>query len=135
MASSSLADSRHETIPEYVLRGRGLFETYSTEILAGYQGGGLWLIPSGLRAGKAYETRPGTRRKATRCECIGFQHHSHCSHVEAARLASRKSAVCDSCGERRWHSDLTEVFEEDGLLSWFAGDVLCGKCIDEGAWV
>jgi hypothetical protein len=80
------------------------------------------------------QARPGTRRKASRCECTGFYHHKHCSHVEAARLAARKSAICDSCGERRWNAELTEVLEEYGLGSWFAGDMLCKRCIDEGAW-
>jgi len=122
--------------PEYVLRGHGLFELYREEILAGYQGAGEWLMPSGSTPGKVYEVRPGTRRKSAKCECIGFYHHGHCSHLAAARLAARKSAVCDSCGKRHWHSDLTEVHEEDGLLSWYAGDRLCEKCIDRGgAWV
>jgi hypothetical protein len=71
--NTSLADSRHETqsTPEYVLRGHGLFELYRDEVLAGYQGGGKWLIPSGGESGKVFETRPGTRRKAARCECVG----------------------------------------------------------------
>ena len=47
MAIRSLAHSGTESIPEYVLRGRGLFETYRDEILAGYQGAGKWIIPSG----------------------------------------------------------------------------------------
>jgi hypothetical protein len=134
MATTSLADSRHETTPEYVLRGRGLFESYHDEILDNYQGAGKWLIPSGSTPGKVYEGRPGTRRKVARCECVGFHHHKHCSHGEAARIAARKSAVCDSCGKRHWRSDLTEVHEEDGLLSWFAGDRLCRECIDQGGW-
>jgi hypothetical protein len=29
---------------------------------------------------------------------------------------------------------VAEVQEEDGLLSWFVGDVLCGTCISEGFW-
>jgi hypothetical protein len=45
MASTSLAHTAHETIPEHRLRGAGLFETYSAKILGNYQGGRLWLIP------------------------------------------------------------------------------------------
>jgi hypothetical protein len=134
VTTQSLAHPEHETIPEYVLRGRGLFETYSETILADYLGAGVWLIPSGSSSGTVYETRPGTRRKAARCECRGFYHHHHCSHVEAASLAARKSAVCDSCGVRRWNSDLTEVFEEDESSCWYVGDLLCQSCIAEGAW-
>jgi hypothetical protein len=67
-------------------------------------------------------------------ECRGFASHGHCSHVEAASIAARKSAVCDSCGTRHWYSDLREVHEEDGLLSWYAGDRLCRRCIGQGAW-
>jgi len=121
-------------MPEHVLRRRGLFESYHDEILDNYLGVGKWLIPSGSTPSKFYEVRPGMRWKAARCECVSFQHHHHCSHVEAARLAARKSAVCDSCGKRHWYSDLREVFEEDGLLSWFTGDRLCRGCIGEGAW-
>jgi hypothetical protein len=28
----------------------------------------------------------------------------------------------------------TEVSEDDGLLSWFPGDVLCADCIRTGFW-
>jgi hypothetical protein len=84
---------------------------------------------------KVNEVRASTMRPGReRCECVGFTHHKHCSHVEAARIAKKRSAICDSCGKRHWRSDLTEVHEEDGLLSWFAGDRLCRGCIGEGAW-
>ena len=117
-----------EPVPGYVLRGLGLFELHAEEILAGYQGGGKWLIPSGTVADRHYEVRVGVRRPST-CECIGHRHHSHCSHVEVARLAAKKSAVCDCCGHRRWDWELVEVTEDDELLSWFPGDSLCLTCV------
>jgi hypothetical protein len=121
MASTSLADSPQSTttepVPEYVLRGHGLFEIHAEEILASYQGAGVYLIPSGSESGKAYEVRLGTRRKAARCECTGFFHHRHCSHIEAARIAARKSAVCDSCGKRRGTSTLRKFSRRTGSFA------------------
>jgi hypothetical protein len=101
MATTSLAHLEHETsaVPEYVLRGHGLFELHREEMLESYQGAGVYLVPSGSESGKVYETRPGSHRKAAGCECTGFFHHGHCSHVEAARIAARKSAIYDSCGK------------------------------------
>ncbi len=126
MAKSIIAHSAHESTPDYVWRGRGLFETYREDLE--YLGGGRWLVPSGSESGKVYEVRVGTRHERDRCECTGFHHHHHCSHVICAALAHRKSAVCDGCGERRWWKHLTQVHEEDSLLAWFPGDVLCDDC-------
>jgi hypothetical protein len=114
-----------------VWRGRGLFETYRDELE--YIGGGTWLIPSGSDLSKGYEVRVGTRPERSRCECIGYERHGHCSHLICAQLAHRRSAVCDCCGERRWWSELTEVQEEDELLAWFPGDRLCAHCVP-GHW-
>jgi hypothetical protein len=137
MAETSLAQRAHQSTPEegppaYVLRGRGLCETYRDDLQ--YIGGGKWLIPSGTESGKLYEARVGTRPERHRCECVGFRHHHHCSHVVCAKLAHRKSRICDGCGERRWWKHLNEVREDDELLSWFPGDVLCSGCIDQGLW-
>ena len=133
MIDESLAPSGHESIPDYEWRGRGLFTTYSVMILESYQGGGRWIVPSGREPGTVYVVRVGTRPERTRCECRGFASHEHCSHVVAAGIARKKSAVCDSCGERRWWKDLTEVQEDDELLAWFPGDVLCSTCVP-GHW-
>ncbi len=136
MIDQSLAHSGHESTteptPEYVLRGHGLFELHRDQLA--YLGSGTWLIPSGSDGSRSYEVRPGTRSKFARCECIGFQHHGHCSHIVCATIAKKRSAICDACGERHWHVDLREVFEEDGLTSWHPGDRLCEKCIRDGAW-
>ena len=134
MATSSVAPSAHpsttEPTPEYVLRGVGLFEIHRDEILSSYRGGGRWLIPSGIESGKLYEVRVDSPRRPerSRCECVGFAHHGHCSHVVCATVASSKSAVCDGCGGRCWWPELREVHEEDGLLAWFPGDRLCDGC-------
>jgi hypothetical protein len=133
VATSSVAPSTHpsttEPTPDFVWCGRGLFETYRDELE--YIGGGCWLVPSGSKSGKLYEVRVGSPRRPerSRCECMGYQHHGHCSHLTCAEIAHKKSAVCDSCGERHYWPELRQVQEEDGLLAWFVGDVLCLSCI------
>ena len=108
--------------------GYVLFKLHADEILEGYLGRGRWLIPSGSEAGRCYVVRVGVRRPST-CECVGYERHRHCSHAEAAKLASKKSAVCHGCGRRRWDRELVEVTEDDGLLSWYEGDRLCRECV------
>src|SRR4051794_39109689 len=104
MTTTSVAQPGHqsstETTPDYVWRGHGLFEAYRDELE--YLGGGRWLIPSGSREGLAYVVRASTTRpERQRCECVGFMHHNHCSHIVCAELAHKKSAVCDACEERK----------------------------------
>jgi hypothetical protein len=123
----TIAYPAHQITPDYVWRGRGLFETYREAIQ--YLSGGRWLVPSGSESGKVYEVRVGTRPERNRCECIGFQQHAHCSHIVCANIARKKSAVCDCCGGVYWWPQLREVTDDDGLLAWFPGDVLCSTCI------
>jgi hypothetical protein len=130
LIKESLAhQSSTETTPAYVLRGHGLFELRRDELE--YVGAGKWLIPSGSQAGKVYEVRVGAPRhpERSRCERVGFQHHNHCSHLICAEIAHRRSAVCDACGERKYWPELTQVHEDDELLAWFPGDVLCRSCV------
>ncbi|MDP9457128.1 MAG: hypothetical protein M3Q60_15430 [Actinomycetota bacterium] len=128
-SSATAHPSNPEPTPGYVLRGLGIFELHRDEILASYQGGGKYLVPSGTETNGLYEVRIGVRRN--RCECRrGFASHGHCSHVVAAGRVARKSAVCDSCGERRWDRELEEVTEDHDSLTWFVGDRLCGGCLD-----
>jgi hypothetical protein len=139
MAKASLAHPAHETTtgtqPAYVLRGLGLFELHAEDILKGYQGAGRYLVPSGSESGLVYEVRVSPMRpERDRCECTGYQHHGHCSHHVAAQRVARWSAVCDACGVRRWWSELRQVEEDDALLAWFPGDVLCRACIKAGHW-
>ncbi len=118
--------SSPEPTPAYVLRGLGLFELHAGAILASYQGGGRFLVPSGNEAGNLYLVRVGVRRN--RCECRGWASHKHCSHVVAASRVAKRSAVCDGCGERRWDRELVEVTEDHDSLTWFPGDLLCRGC-------
>ncbi len=131
MIDQRIAQPAHPSTPEpgYVLRGLGLFELHADEILACYQGGGRWLVPSGSKATGLYEVRTGTRPGRNRCECRGWSAHHHCSHLIAAERVARRSSICDGCGVRRWWHDLVEVTEDDGSLSWFPGDRLCGGCL------
>ncbi len=92
-------------------------------------GGGKFVVPSGSNPDQAYEVRVGTRPGRNRCECRGFAGHNHCSHLVAASRVAKKSAVCDSCGVRRWDHDLVEVTEDDASLTWFVGDRLCRGCV------
>lgn len=118
-------------IPGYVLRGLGIFELHERTLT--YLGSGKWLIPSATRPGQCYEVRVGVRRES-KCECVGFQHHGHCSHIVAAERAHSLSGTCDCCGERRWWSELRAVEEDDGLLSWYPNDQICNDCVRDGAW-
>ena len=115
-----------EIAPEYVLRGLGIAEHRGDEILASYQGGGRWLVPSGTAANGLYEVRVGVRPERNRCECRGFASHKHCSHLVAAERVSKRSGVCDGCGERAWRRDLFEVGDDN--LTFFEGDELCRPC-------
>jgi hypothetical protein len=69
------------------------------------------------------------------CECADFEHRDEpCKHVHTAALAQSKSGTCSCCGQRVLSRFLSEVIEDDGLLSWFAGDELCGDCVKAGFW-
>jgi hypothetical protein len=129
MATTSLPDSRTEPTtepqPAYVLRGLGLYELHGDAILQSYQGGGRYLVPSGTEAAKVYEVRVGSRPERARCECVGFQHHKHCSHIVAAQRVHSQSAVCGGCGRRTWRRELVEVHEEHESLTCYPGDRLC----------
>ena len=128
MIDTSVPKVQHPTTPEpaYVLRGLGLFELHAGEILASYQGAGRFVVPSGTAAAGLYEVRVGSRPERNRCECRGFASHGHCSHVVAASRVSKRSGVCDGCGERAWSRDLVEVGADS--LSFFEGDSLCRGC-------
>jgi hypothetical protein len=125
-SSATAHPSTPETAPGYVLRGLGLFELHAGEILASYQGGGRFLVPSGTTTGGLYEVRVGTRPERNRCECKGYQSHKHCSHLIAAERVAKRSAVCDGCGVRVWSRNLVEVGADS--LAFFEGDVLCRRC-------
>ena len=132
MSNTTIAQSR--TVPDPTTsrteRGLELYREHADEFL--YKRG-AWLIPSETGIG-AYEVRLGP---VETCECKDFEFHGHnepCKHSVAARIAHAKSRVCSCCGSRVLGRFVTEVAEEDQLLSWFAGDVLCATCVSEGFW-
>ncbi len=130
MATETIAHIAQEPTPNYVLRGHGLFELHRDTLE--YIGAGKWLIPSGSKAETFYEVRVAAGPGRDRCECRGFASHGHCSHVVCAEIAHRRSAVCDSCGSRNYWPQLHTVDEDDDMLAWFVGDVLCRSCLSQG---
>jgi hypothetical protein len=67
------------------------------------------------------------------CECPDYeQRGAKCLHVTAAAIARAKSTTCSCCGQRVPWKFVTEVTEDDCLLSWFPGDRLCADCVHGG---
>ncbi len=92
---------------------------------------GVWWVPS-CSGTSFYGVRLGP---VETCECADFEYRGDpCKHVYAARIAESKSRVCSCCGHRVLGRFTTEVSEDDELLSWFVGDVLCADCIRAGFW-
>jgi hypothetical protein len=56
-------------------------------------------------------------------------------YLTAATIAHAKSSRCSCCGHRVLNRVLSEVVEEDELLGWFVGDLLCADCVGRGALV
>jgi hypothetical protein len=141
MAETIIAHPAHEStdqssdlehagpIAERVLRGQRLFEDHGNDFV--YRQG-AWIIASDTVPGRAYEVRLGP---VERCECADHTHRGvACKHIFSARIAQSKSHVCSCCGSRVLGRFVTEVQEEDELLSWFVGDLICSACISEGFW-
>lgn len=54
-----------------------------------------------------------------------------CKHETAARYVKARTATCSGCGVRFRHRDLNEVGDDN--LTFFEGDLLCGRCgLDHG---
>ena len=130
MIDRSLAHSGTESTPvSRVERGRQLFEEHATDFV--YEDG-AWLIASDTVAGRVYEVRLNGRES---CECSGYHFRGvACKHLIAATLADSKSSPCSCCGHRVLNRFLSEVAEEDELLGWFIGDLLCADCVRAGYW-
>ena len=130
MANSSLARSGQQSTDERVERGRKLFEEHSVQFR---HERGAWLVPSANDAVVGfYEVR---LEPVEVCECADFEHRSEpCKHIHAAILAQSKSGTCSCCGQRVLGRFLSEVTQDDALLSWFEGDELCCDCIRAGYW-
>jgi SWIM zinc finger len=112
-----------------ISRGRELYTTRWADIEFRQ---GSWFVPSATDADTTYEVRlkPGET-----CECTDFEFHGGpCKHITAAIIARAKSTECACCHGRVPWKFAHEVHEEDGLLAWFVGDVLCADCIKRGYW-
>ncbi len=127
MANTILAGSPQETT-DRIERGRKLFEEYALEIRY-VAPVGLWCVPSGNGGFYAVGLDP------ERCECVHYEHRGRpCEHIVAASIAKAKSRTCSCCGHRVLGRFTTEVSEDDRLLSWFPGDIICADCIRAGYW-
>jgi hypothetical protein len=110
-----------------IRRGRQLFEDHADEIV--FLENDIWAVPGTL-------TTHLVNVRLSRCDCADYEHRGAllCKHQVAASIANAKSRTCSCCSERVLGRFTTEVTEEDGLLSWFVGDVLCAECIRSGYW-
>jgi hypothetical protein len=131
MIEKSLAHPGIESTTNVRLeRGRQLFEARWNEIE--HVAGDDWLVPSGNLLTGTYTVRLGDN---PRCECADATYrHVFCKHAVCAAIAASKSRTCDCCGRRVLGRFLSEVEEDDNLLSWFPGDMLCADCIRAGYW-
>ncbi len=128
MANTILAGSPQETT-DRIERGRKLFEERGVEFRHEH---GVWWVPS-CSGVSVYGVRLGLVEV---CECVGYEHRGRpCEHIVAASIAKAKSRKCSCCSQRVLGRFTTQVSEDDRLLSWFPGDVLCADCIRAGFWV
>ncbi len=112
-------------------RGLEVFEERYNEVE--HVAGNMWSVPSSNLLTGTYLVRLGDNLS---CECADYTYrHRECKHIAAAQLAENKSRVCSCCNRKVLGRFTTEVSEDDGLLSWFVGDVICADCIREGFWV
>jgi hypothetical protein len=94
---------------------------------------GTWFVPSQHEATSVYEVTLGRRGES--CECADFEFRGgSCLHIYAATIARAKTTTCSCCGQRIPNRMVTIVEEEHELLTWFAGDAICGTCVAEGHW-
>jgi hypothetical protein len=94
---------------------------------------GVWYVPSCTVEGRFYTVR---LEPVESCECKDFEVRGQpCLHITTARIAHAKSRVCSCCRNRVLARFLSEVDEDDGLMSWFVGDEICADCIRAGYWV
>jgi len=131
MAKTSVAQPEQRTTRQrWALRGRQLWEEHANEIKFE---DGTWLIPSQSDLTSVYEVVLGRRGES--CECAAYAYQSGaCKHIYAATIAHAKSTPCACCGQRVSWKFVTEVQEDDELLSWLVGDRLCDSCRDGGFW-
>lgn len=140
MDSKSLAHSSTESIPagdlehvspiaQRVLRGQRLFREHAEQIV---HKRGVWYVPANREGVGYYAVRLGPVES---CECADFEcRGGSCKHIHAASIAHAKSVVCDCCGHRVLGRFVSEVEEDDNLLSWYPGQRICADCIRSGYW-
>jgi hypothetical protein len=115
-------------IAQRVLRGQRLFKERAAMFL---HKRGAWFVPSENGIGY-YAVRLGP---VETCECANYEHRGgQCKHIVSASIAHAKSGVCSCCGHRVLNRFLSEVAEDDDLLGWFVGDMLCADCVKAGYW-
>jgi len=112
------------------LRGLALYRDHADEIRFE---DGVWFVPSQREGTSVYEVVLGRRGESCECADFGYRGES-CKHILAATVARAKSTACSCCGNRVPWRFVTEVQEEDELLSWFVGDRLCADCSSGGFW-
>jgi hypothetical protein len=130
MATATVAHTQREYIPvDRIAEGRGFYAEFGHTFRHEH---GAWIVPSRTVEGRVYEVRLGP---VEACECKDHEHRGvKCAHIVAASIARAKSRRCSCCGQRVLGRFLSEVTEDDALLSWFVGDELCADCIKEGYW-
>jgi SWIM zinc finger len=128
LIDQSLAQPAHQSTTR-VQRGRELYTERWNEFRFEH---GFWFVPSTTVEDKFYAVRLGP---VERCECPDYEHcGAKCLHIYAAAIARAKSTTCACCGNRVPWKLVTEVTEDDCLLSWFVGDRLCADCVHGGYW-
>ncbi len=129
MANSSVARSGQESTDKRVEQGRELFREHSVQFR---HERGAWLVPSANDAVVGFcKVRLGSVEV---CECADFKHRGKpCQHIHAAVLAQNKSGTCSCCGQRALGRLLSEVTEDDNLLAWFEGDLICADWSGQAA--
>ena len=145
MAKSSLAHQAHHVPPlpesdleqissvalrvlERIERGRELYRQHAEDFV--YERG-TWFLTSDTVPGRVYEVDVARET----CECSDFHiRNVACKHLMAAAIAHAKSSLCSCCGRRVLNQFLDEATEDDELLGWFVGDLLCPDCVEAGYW-
>ncbi len=127
MATTESSASAHQPTD---IEGRKLYRERGDEFRHEH---GAWLVPSRTDEDQVYEVCLGPVES---CECSERTYAGDaCPHIAAASMAQAKSSVCSCCGRRVLGRFLSQVTEDDELLSWFVGNVLCADCIRDGYWV
>ena len=127
MAKSIIAHTAQESTDDHrTQRGRTLFEERGIEFK---HERGAWLVPSENGIG-FYEVRLSPIEF---CECAYYEHRGgRCKHIHAASIADAKSVICDCCGHRVLGRFASEAAEDDRLLCWYPGQLICSDCVKGG---